>query len=261
MARPARHLAGNLDAEVASDASASEATVAAVPATRRGRRTRAALVHAAAAVFTRDGFLDARIADIAAEAGVAIGTFYTYFSSKEEVFREVVDELIDDLYRESHVGELAGPDPKAKIAAANRLYLETFARHARLYAVVIQVSTFNQELRHHRQQCRLAFVERAARGLRHLQETGQADSTVDPDLFAALLCGMVENFSEVRHLLGQPFDDDAATAALTDIWARAIGLEAPLEARRRARHRASPTDTSPTGRLPRSARTIDARRS
>ena len=194
------------------------------PATARGQRTRATLVRAAAVVFERAGFLDARISDIAAAAGVANGSFYTYFDSKEAIFREVVDELIDELYRQSHVGELAGPDPLARIAAANRLYVEAFARHASLYAVVVQVASFNPELRQHRQASRLAFVDRAARGLRHLQDGGQADRSLDPDLTAAMLCGMVENFAEVRHLLGQCFDDDQAVATMTEIWARAIGL-------------------------------------
>lgn len=194
------------------------------PVTARGQRTRAALVRAAAAVFEQDGFLDARIADIAGEADVATGTFYSYFDSKEAIFREVVDELIDELYQQSRVGDLAGDDPVSRIAAANRLYVESFARHAGLYAVVVQVSSFNPEFRQRRQASRLAFVERAARGLRQLQEGGQADRALDPDLTAAMLCGMVENFAEVRHLLGQRFDDDKAVAAMTDIWARAIGL-------------------------------------
>jgi hypothetical protein len=43
---------------------------------------------------------------------------------------------------------------------------------------------------------------------------------------------MVENFAEVRHLLGQRFDDDQAVAAMTDIWTKAIGLK---RARRAAR--------------------------
>jgi len=47
------------------------------PASARGTRTREALVRAARRVFERHGFLDARITDIAAEAGVASGSFYT----------------------------------------------------------------------------------------------------------------------------------------------------------------------------------------
>lgn len=197
---------------------------AAAPATARGQRTKAALVHAAARVFERDGFLDARIADIAAEAGVATGSFYTYFDSKEAIFREVADELIDELYQQSHVGDVAGPDPVARISAANRLYVESFARHAALYSVVVQVASFNPEFRARRQESRLAFVERAERGIRSMQKAGQADRSLDPALTAAMLCGMVENFAEVRHLLGQSFDDEDAVAAMTDIWARAIGL-------------------------------------
>jgi AcrR family transcriptional regulator len=192
--------------------------------TPRGQRTRAALVSAAARVFERDGFLDARITDIAATAGVASGSFYTYFDSKDAIFREVVDELIDELYQQSHVGDLAGPDPVARIAAANRLFLESFARHARLYAVVIQVASFNPDFRQHRQASRQAFVDRAARGLRQLQKSGQADRSLDAGLVAALLCGMVENFAEVRYLLGQRIDPERAVRAMTGIWARATGL-------------------------------------
>lgn len=197
------------------------------PATAKGQRTKAALVRAAAVVFERDGFLDARIADIAAEAEVATGTFYTYFDSKEAIFHEVVDELIDELYHQSHVGDMAGPDPVARISAANRLYVEAVARHAGLYAVMVQVASINADFRRRRQDSRLAFVDRAARGLRHLQETGQADGSLEPELTATMLCGMVENFAEVRHLLGQRFDDDWAVEALTGIWARAIGLRGP----------------------------------
>lgn len=199
-------------------------TGTAAPTTARGQRTRAALVHAAARVFERDGFLDARIADIAAEAGVATGSFYTYFDSKETIFREVVDELIDQLYQQSHVGDVAGSNPAARIAAANRLYVESFARHAALYAVMTQVAAFDPEFRARRQRSRLAFVKRAERGIRSMQNAGRADPSLDPALTAALLCGMVENFAEVRHLLGQSFDDEEAVAAMTDIWARAIGL-------------------------------------
>ena len=60
----------------------------------RAARGRAqALVEAARRVFERDGFLEARITDITAEAGVAAGTFYTYFTSKEDAFAAVMEEV------------------------------------------------------------------------------------------------------------------------------------------------------------------------
>src|SRR3984957_1254558 len=57
------------------------------PRSRKGIETRARLVDAAKEVFERDGFLDARISDIAEKAGLSHGSFYHYFESKEEVFR------------------------------------------------------------------------------------------------------------------------------------------------------------------------------
>jgi AcrR family transcriptional regulator len=64
--------------------------------TARGLATQAALVQAAQKVFERDGFLDARIADITATARTATGSFYTYFEGKEEIFAAVVDALNEE---------------------------------------------------------------------------------------------------------------------------------------------------------------------
>src|ERR1700692_863228 len=63
------------------------------PRSRKGVETRARLVSAAKEVFERDGFLEARISDIAERAGLSHGSFYHYFESKEEVFREVAEAV------------------------------------------------------------------------------------------------------------------------------------------------------------------------
>jgi len=97
--------------------------------------------------------------------------------------------------------------------------------HAPLFAVVAEVAAVDPSLREHRQELHQGFVERAARGIRALQARGFADSGLDAELSAALLCGMVERFAEVRHLLSWQVDDDEAVATMTQIWARALQLE------------------------------------
>lgn len=52
--------------------------------------TRQKLIGAGAKVFAADGVQGARIADIAREAGVAIGTLYTHFADKEALFVELM---------------------------------------------------------------------------------------------------------------------------------------------------------------------------
>ena len=50
-------------------------------------RTKDQLIQAAVRVFSQKGFQKTRVSDIVGEAGVAQGTFYLYFQSKEEIFR------------------------------------------------------------------------------------------------------------------------------------------------------------------------------
>src|SRR4051812_17298437 len=59
------------------------------PRSAKGERTRARIIEAAKSVFEDQGFLDARITDIAERAELSHGSFYTYFDSKEDVFLEV----------------------------------------------------------------------------------------------------------------------------------------------------------------------------
>jgi len=67
------------------------------PRSRKGVQTRARLLDAAKEIFEENGFLEARISDIAERAGLSHGAFYHYFDSKEQVFREVAETLDDQL--------------------------------------------------------------------------------------------------------------------------------------------------------------------
>ena len=67
--------------------------VPAVPTTPKGRRTWQQLLEAARAVFARDGYVNARMADIAEEAGLSMGALYRYFENKESVFEHLVTDI------------------------------------------------------------------------------------------------------------------------------------------------------------------------
>src|SRR3569832_2404709 len=60
------------------------------PRTERGRKTLRAILDAAAIEFGERGFHEASISGITHRAGVALGSFYTYFDSKDAVFRALV---------------------------------------------------------------------------------------------------------------------------------------------------------------------------
>ncbi len=195
------------------------------PVSARGTRTREALVRAAREVFERDGYLDARITDITTEAGVAAGSFYTYFNGKEAAFEAVMDE-INEAMLHPRLRELAGrDDPVAVIEAANRAYLIAYRRNARLMGLMEQVAQIDPEFRKLRVQRARAFVERNARAISRLQERGLADRELDPRLAAHAMSAMVSRMAYVRYVQGFGGASlEALVQTLTRLWANALGI-------------------------------------
>ena len=65
------------------------------PSTERGRRTRRKLLDAATLEFGENGFHQTSVSEITRRAGVALGSFYTYFETKDEIFKALVRDLSD----------------------------------------------------------------------------------------------------------------------------------------------------------------------
>jgi len=199
------------------------------PRSRKGVETRARLVSAAKAVFEEDGFLDARISDIAERAGLSHGSFYHYFESKEEVFREVAAEIEDRLSAPMDSVILATSSkasPAERIREALRLHLETYRDEARIMGVIEQVSRFDRKLMSLRSETHRRNRDEVAASIRNLQRHGLADPRLDPRIAAAALGSMTYRFPEmwfVEGLLDCDFDDGVEQLAL--IFVRALGLE------------------------------------
>lgn len=209
------------------------------PRSRKGAETRARLIEAAKQVFERDGFLTARITDIAATAGLSQGSFYHYFDSKEQVFREVAEAQEERLTAPPDEGSLAPPDgsPRAVIGQANRRYLERYRDAARLMGVIEQVSRYDEHVNAARISTQQHFAERAERAIRRLQRDGVADKKVNPAIAADALGAMVGRFAELWLVQGyREYDFDEAVEQLTILWANALGIdEVPTAGNRRRR--------------------------
>jgi AcrR family transcriptional regulator len=200
--------------------------------TAKGLRTRDELLAAARRVFERDGYLETRVADIAAAADLAHGSFYTYFSSKQDVFLAIVREVgrqIRDAVAPSPAD--AGLDVYEALDRSNRRYLEVYRANSVMWALVEQVATIDPEIHRIRLLGRRRHVERVAKTIRRWQERGLADRGIDPRTTAGALVSMLSNFAYWWLAGGDVYDASAAERTLTDVWARAVGL--PRRARLR----------------------------
>ncbi|MBM7368642.1 TetR/AcrR family transcriptional regulator [Gordonia hydrophobica] len=201
-----------------------------LPTTARGLRTRSALIAAARTVFERDGFLDARLADISAEAQCSAGTFYTYFSSKDEIFAAVLAVAQEEMLHPG-MAHVAGADnPVAIIDASNRAYFESYRRNAKLMALLEQVSHVDPQFRELRQKRTDAFVQRNARSIESLQKRGLVDPAMDPLFASRALSSMTSRlaygyFCNVDSAEITEDDMDLLTRNTTRIWTNALRIE------------------------------------
>ena len=99
---------------------------------------RDAILRAAIKVFARHGYFQSQVADVARVAGVAAGTVYLYFSSKDDLLVSIFERTMKDAISEGRAALADVTDPVQRLRRIARLHLERLGRDRDL-AVVMQV--------------------------------------------------------------------------------------------------------------------------
>lgn len=99
---------------------------------------RQAILRAAISVFARCGYFNSKVADIAREAGVADGTVYLYFKSKEEILHSIFDRSVEEALDAARKRVQRLTDPREKLRQIAHMHLERLGADRDL-AVVFQV--------------------------------------------------------------------------------------------------------------------------
>lgn len=198
------------------------------PRSRKGAQTRARLLVAAKEVFERNGFLDARISDIAEQAGLSHGSFYHYFESKEEIFREVADAVEEELSAPMTnviLDPTSDASPLQRITEAIRQHMEMYRQEARIMGVIEQVSRYDDHIKAVRLERHRRYRDLVVRAVRQLQEHGMADPDLDPVIAAAALGSMTSRFPEAWMVEGVlECDFDHGVEQLTRVFVNGLGL-------------------------------------
>jgi TetR/AcrR family transcriptional regulator, fatty acid metabolism regulator protein len=99
---------------------------------------REALLRAATDVFATRGFFNAQVADVARAAGVAAGTVYLYFRSKDDLLVSIFDRTMREGLTEARSAVAAIDNPADRLRVLARLHLARLGRDRSL-AIVFQV--------------------------------------------------------------------------------------------------------------------------
>ncbi len=119
-----------------ASATPSAASAGKVPRTDRGRKTLRAILDAAAIEFGERGFHETSISGITRRASVALGSFYTYFDSKDAVFRALVRDMSDQVRDHVTPHIRAAPDQIAAERAGLRSFIDFVRGHKEIYRII-----------------------------------------------------------------------------------------------------------------------------
>lgn len=187
------------------------------PRTARGERTMRKILDAARDEFGARGFSESSIVGITQRAGVALGTFYTYFESKEALFKALVRDM------SAQVRDTVGP---VLAEGADRLDSERrglaaflrFARDHRDIYRIIDESEFVDPVayREHYETTAMRIASRLRRA-RDEQEIDKSFSDSDLDVAAWGLMG-ANVFLGLRFAVWDEEDADVVAGVMTRVW-------------------------------------------
>ena len=143
---------------------ASSVETAKQPRTERGRRTLRKLLDAAAAEFGERGFHDASISAITARAGTALGSFYTYFDSKDAIFQALVRDMSEAVKVSARYALAQPASAIERERAALTAFLRFAAEHKEVYRIIDEAEFVDPD------SYRLHYETTGARILERLRE-------------------------------------------------------------------------------------------
>lgn len=162
----------------------SEAMADKQPRTARGERTRRKLLDAAAEEFAENGFHAGSISAITRRAGVALGSFYTYFDSKDAIFRALVSDMSEAVRVAAREAIEPAMPPLEIERAALAAFLSFAAEHKEIYRIIDEAEFVDPaSYRRHYETTAARIAERLAAG----QAAGAFRSSIgEPEAWAVM---------------------------------------------------------------------------
>jgi TetR/AcrR family transcriptional regulator, fatty acid metabolism regulator protein len=183
------------------------------------------LLDAAVAVVSREGTVGLTMDNVAREAGVAKGTLYVYFKSKQELLKAAIEAIIQPNIEELIQILSAQDSPKTKLKAMTLRHLAYYEDHRDFFRVFVHDRmTYLARLKRYRSSRFQDFVDSVAHVIEEGIEEGRF-RPIDAQKLAALLVECDIAMIHQRLLSDRPGSVSSDAALITDVFLH--GIERP----------------------------------
>lgn len=161
---------------------------------RTGKRAR--ILDAAVKVFAQEGFYNAKVSQIAHEAGVADGTIYLYFKSKDDLLISLFEdrmEMVNSTLREALSSSESAVDRLKRVV---KLHLDLVSENRNMAEVIsVELRQSTKFIKEYANPKFGEFLRLIARAVHEGQERGELRKDVDPQLFSRALFGALDEIA------------------------------------------------------------------
>ncbi|WP_347488815.1 TetR/AcrR family transcriptional regulator [Desulfoscipio sp. XC116] len=160
--------------------------------TPKGEITQQKLLEAAEEIFGRKGYYNTSVVEITQKAGVSQGTFYVYFSGKQEIFRQLVIMLNHTIRQEIQIAITGIEDRRSRERIGYKTFFSFVRRHRNLYKIVLEAQWVDDEI------CQWyfkTFAQGYIKGLQGAMNKGEL-RRLDPETLAYCLMGITIEVSK-----------------------------------------------------------------
>lgn len=193
--------------------------------TKRGLATREAFREGARRVFARDGYLNARLADIAEEADRSPGLLYQHYDGKPELLADLADNFLKELREEVTQPSKLRPGGPESLRESIEAFWNHYRRRMAEVIGITQAASVDPDFAARWHVIHQEATEMVARGIRRAQQEGYCPG-IDPILTATALTLMIENFCTFWQyqggVPGVEISDEEAIDTLWQLWTHAI---------------------------------------
>ena len=163
---------------------------------RRGGDKRERILRAAVKVFAKSGFYAARVSEVAKAAGVADGTIYLYFKSKDELLVSLFEDRVEKLlsYLQSELPKLgSAPEKMRRIIELQLGLLEGERDLAEVITVILRQST--KLLKEYAAPKFVSYLDAIAKVVAEGQADGDFRKDLSPNLVARATFGALDGIA------------------------------------------------------------------
>ena len=173
-------------------------------AAERGGDKRARILSAAERIFARHGFFAARVTEIAKEAGVADGTIYLYFKSKDDLLISLFEsrmKQVNDALRAA----IADEPPAAQLRAFITTYLQlVHDEPAAAEVLTIELRQSSKFMKEYDNPQFADFLRMLGGIVAAAQDRGELEASIPSHVAARMIFGMLDELALAWVLARQP---------------------------------------------------------